>query len=170
MSSPHSLPHVSPDYSDLVAGQRACFRSGAPLPLAWRRAQLEALKALLEDNRGRFYSALYSDLRRNEIDADLMEIGFCINEVEYTLSHLDSWLAPEHAHTPLVLKPGRIRVRHDPLGVTLIIGTWNEPLMLTFGPLAPALAAGNTAVIKPSELCVATSALIAELVPRYLDP
>jgi aldehyde dehydrogenase (NAD+) len=169
MSSPHSLPGVSPDYSDLVADQRAYFHSGATRPVAWRRAQLEALKALLEENRGRFYSVLYSDLRRNQIDADLMDIGFCINEVEYTVRHLDSWLDPEHAHTPLVLKPGRIRVRHDPLGVTLIIGTWNEPLMLTLGPLVPALAAGNTAVLKPSELGVATSALIAELVPRYLD-
>ena len=169
MSSPRSLPDASLDYTDLVAGQRAHFLSGATRPVAWRRAQLKALKALLEDNRGRFYSALHEDLRRNQVDADLMDVGFSIKEAEYALEHLESWLKPEHAPTPLVLKPGRIRVRHDPLGVILIIGTWNEPLMLTFGPLAPALAAGNTAVIKPSELAAATSALIAELVPRYLD-
>ncbi len=169
MSSPASLPDVSLDYADLVSAQRAYFLSGATRPVAWRRAQLEALKALLKDNRGRFYSALYDDLRRNEVDADLMDIGHCINEADYALKHMESWLRPEHLPTPLALRPGRIRVRHDPLGVTLIIGAWNEPLMLTFGPLAPALAAGNTAVIKPSELAVATSALIAELVPRYLD-
>jgi acyl-CoA reductase-like NAD-dependent aldehyde dehydrogenase len=169
MSSPASLTDASLDYTDLIAAQRAYFLSGATRPVAWRRAQLEALKALLEDNRGRFYSALYDDLRRNEVDADLMDIGHCINEADYALRHMQSWLKPEHLPMPLVLEPGRIRVRHDPLGVTLIIGPWNEPLMLTFGPLAPALAAGNTAVIKPSELSVATSALIAELVPRYLD-
>jgi aldehyde dehydrogenase (NAD+) len=169
MSSPASLPDASLDYTNLVAAQRAYFLSGATRPVAWRRAQLEALKALLKDNRGRFYSALYKDLRRNEVDADLMDIGHYINEADYALKHMESWLKPEHLPMPLVLEPGRIRVRHDPLGVTLIIGPWNEPLMLTFGPLAPALAAGNTAVIKPSELAVATSALIAELVPRYLD-
>lgn len=62
-----------------------------------------------------------------------------------------------------------MRVRRDPLGVTLIIGAWNEPFMLTFGPLVPALAAGNTAVIKPSELAVACSSEIARLVPQYFD-
>ena len=66
MSSPASLPDVSLDYTNLVAAQRAYFLSGATRPAAWRRAQLEALKALLKDNRGRFYSALYEDLRRQK--------------------------------------------------------------------------------------------------------
>jgi len=157
------------NYRDLVGGQREYFVSGATRPVAWRRQQLEALKALLEDNRGRFLSALHQDLRRNEVDAELMDIGFCIKEAEYALKHMHNWLRAEHEPTPLVLQPGRVRVRHDPLGVTLIIGAWNEPLMLTFGPLAPALAAGNTAVIKPSEMCTATAALIGELVPQYMD-
>jgi acyl-CoA reductase-like NAD-dependent aldehyde dehydrogenase len=98
-----------------------------------------------------------------------MDVGFCIREAEYALKHMHAWLKPQREHTPIILEPGHVRVRRDPLGVTLIIGAWNEPLMLTFGPLAPALAAGNTAVIKPSELSVATAALIAELVPRYMD-
>jgi acyl-CoA reductase-like NAD-dependent aldehyde dehydrogenase len=158
------------DCSDLVSRQREYFVSGATRPVAWRRQQLEALKALLADNRGRFLSALHQDLRRNEVDAELMDIGFCIKEAEYALKHMHNWMRAEHEPTPLVLKPGHVRVRHDPLGVTLIIGAWNEPLMLTFGPLAPALAAGNTAVIKPSEMCAATAALIGELVPQYMDP
>ena len=157
------------DYKDLVTRQREYFVSGATRPLAWRRQQLEALKALLEDNRSRFLSALHQDLRRNEVDAELMDIGFCIKEAEYALKHMNSWLRAEHEPTPLVLRPGHVRTRRDPLGVTLIIGAWNEPLMLTFGPLAPALAAGNTAVIKPSEISAATSALIDELVPQYMD-
>ncbi len=159
-----------PDYSKLVADQRAYFLSGATRPVAWRHEQLEAVKSLLSDNRDQFYAALQEDLRRNEVDADLMDVGFCIKEAEYALKHMHEWMKEAHEPIPLVLRPGHVRVRRDPLGVTLIIGAWNEPLMLTFGPLAPALAAGNTAVIKPSELGVATSALIAELVPRYLDP
>jgi aldehyde dehydrogenase (NAD+) len=161
---------TAPDYSDLVAGQRAYFNSAATRPVKWRREQLEAAKALLSDNREAFFGALRQDLRRNDIDSDLMDVGFCVKEMEYALKHMHSWLKSERETTPLVMEPGHVRVRHDPLGVTLIIGAWNEPLMLTFGPLAPALAAGNTAVIKPSEMCVATSALIGELVPKYMDP
>jgi aldehyde dehydrogenase (NAD+) len=157
------------DYTGLVAGQREYFRSGATRPAEWSRQQLEALKALLEENRARFFAALHQDLRRNDTDSDLMDVGFCIKEAEYALKHLHHWMKAERELTPLLLEPGHVRVRRDPLGVTLIIGAWNEPPMLTFGPLAPALAAGNTAVIKPSEMCVATSALVAELVPRYLD-
>jgi acyl-CoA reductase-like NAD-dependent aldehyde dehydrogenase len=71
---------------------------------------------------------------------------------------------------PLVFEPGHIRVRRDPLGVTLIIGAWNEPFMLTFGPLTAALAAGNTAVLKPSEVAASCAAAAARLVPKYFDP
>jgi acyl-CoA reductase-like NAD-dependent aldehyde dehydrogenase len=157
------------DYSDLVEGQRAYFVSGATRSADWRKGQLEALKTLLEENRDGLLAALREDLHRNDVDSELMDVGFCVKEAEYALKHMHSWMKPEREPTPLVLEPGHVRVRHDPLGVTLIIGAWNEPLMLTFGPLAPALAAGNTAVIKPSELSVATSALVAELVPKYMD-
>jgi len=157
------------DYTDLVAGQREYFCSGATRPVEWRRGQLEAMKALLADNRDRFFAALGQDLHRNDVDSDVLDVGFCIKEAEYALRHLHHWMKAERQPTPLLLEPGHVSVRRDPLGVTLIIGPWNEPLMLTFGPLVPALTAGNTAVIKPSEMCVATSALIAELVPRYMD-
>jgi acyl-CoA reductase-like NAD-dependent aldehyde dehydrogenase len=158
------------DYADLVGRQREYFVSGATRPVEWRREQLDAMKNLLAENRDRFFAALRKDLRRNDVDSDLMDVGFCIKEAEYALKHMHHWMKVEREPTPLVLEPGHVRVRRDPLGVTLIIGAWNEPLMLTFGPLAPALAAGNTAVIKPSEMAVATSALIAELVPKYMDP
>ena len=112
MSSPTSLPDASLDYTDLVAAQRAYFLSGATRPVAWRRAQLEALKALLKDNRGRFYSALYEDLRRNEVDADLMDIGHCINEADYALKHMESWLKPEApAMSCWNASPGRCAVK-----------------------------------------------------------
>ena len=159
-----------PDYSKLVADQRADFHSGATRRVAWRDGATRGGEVLIERQpRPVLYSSAGADLRRNEVDADLMDVGFCIKEAEYALKHMHHWMKVEHEPTPLVLEPGHVRVRRDPLGVTLIIGAWNEPLMLTFGPLAPALAAGNTAVIKPSELGVETSALIAELVPKYLD-
>jgi len=79
-------------------------------------------------------------------------------------------MRPERVHTPLLMEPGHVRVRRDPFGVTLIIGAWNEPYMLTLAPLVAAIAAGNTAVLKPSEIGEATSQQTAEMVPKYLDP
>ena len=81
-----------------------------------------------------------------------MDVGYCVKEADYALKHIDAWMKPMHEPMPLVFEPGYIRVHRDPLGVTLIIGAWNEPFMLTFGPLVAALAAGNTAVMKPSEI------------------
>jgi aldehyde dehydrogenase (NAD+) len=116
------------------------------------------------------FPALWKDLHRNVVDADLMDVAYNVKEAEYALQHLDTWMKPERTDTPLVMEPSHVRVRRDPLGVTLIIGAWNEPFMLLFAPLAAAFAGGNTAVLKPSELAVACSTAAARLVPKYFDP
>ena len=121
----------TPDFSQLVADQRAYFNSGATRPVEWRVAQLNAMKTMIYENREAIYDALWHDIRRNDYDSDLMDVDFSINEAQYALKHLHKWVKPERMHTPLVFEPGHIRVRRDPLGVTLIIGAWNEPLMLT---------------------------------------
>lgn len=157
------------DYSALVASQREYFLSGSTRPARWRKAQLEAVKALFTENHDELCAALWKDLRRNVTDADLMDVEYNVKEADYALKHLDAWMEPQRVHTPLVFEPGHVRVRRDPLGVTLIIGAWNEPFMLLFAPLVAAVAGGNTAVLKPSELAVACSAAAARLVPRYFD-
>jgi aldehyde dehydrogenase (NAD+) len=161
--------HTEPDYTDLVAAQREYFRAGHTRPLAWRVSQLKALKAMFVENRPALYDALYHDLRRNTVDADLMDIEFCVRDADHALEHLHEWVNPQPVRLPPAMRPGHAVVRRDPLGVTLIIAPWNEPLELMFSPLVPALAAGNTAVLKPSEISAATSSAIAELVPRYFD-
>jgi aldehyde dehydrogenase (NAD+) len=158
------------DYSKLVERQREFFLSGATRPQSWRRAQLEAVRALFRQNHDDLCHALWKDLRRNVIDADLMDVEYCAKEAEYALRHLATWMEPQRFSVPLVFQPSHIRVRPDPLGVTLIIGAWNEPFMLTFGPLTAALAGGNTAVIKPSELAESCAAAAASLAPKYFDP
>lgn len=158
-----------PGYSALVAQQRAYFLAGNTRPISWRRAQLEALKAMFTEHHDELCDALWKDLRRNVTDADLMDVAYNVKEADYALKHLDRWVEPERVHTPLVLQPGHVRVRRDPLGVTLIIGAWNEPFMLLFAPLVAAIATGNTAVLKPSELAAACSAIAARLVPEYFD-
>jgi acyl-CoA reductase-like NAD-dependent aldehyde dehydrogenase len=113
--------------------------------------------------------ALWHDLRRNETDADLMDIDINVREAEFALAHVHDWIKPRREAMPIVMKPGRVRVRRDPLGVTLVIGAWNEPFMLTLGPLVSAIAAGNTAVVKPSEVSEASAAVLAEMIPKFLD-
>ena len=87
--------------------------------MAWRIEQLKAIKAMIEASRGAMREALWHDLRRNETDADLMDIDINIHEAEFTLAHLPDWIKPRREATPIVMEPGHVRVRRDPLVVTL---------------------------------------------------
>ena len=157
------------DYAGLVEGQRSYFKAGNTRPVAWRVAQLKAIQAMIDESREAMYEALWHDLRRNNTDNDLIDVDWSIREAQYALDHLQEWMEVRHMPTPLLMHPGHVRVRHDPLGVTLIIGAWNEPFMLTVGPLVAAIAAGNTAVLKPSEIADASAQVLADMVPQYLD-
>jgi aldehyde dehydrogenase (NAD+) len=108
-------------------------------------------------------------LHRNRIDADLTDVKYIESEVDYVLSRLQQWMTPQAVDTPLMLAPSHAQVRYDPLGVGLIIGTWNYPVMLTLSPLIAAISGGNAAFIKPSEVAPATAEAIAQRVPEYLD-
>ncbi len=162
-----------PNHLDDIAGLadrlRTTFRGGRTLDLAWRREQLQALLRLLKENTGRFEETLAADMGKPAMEAFLADIGFPLSEAKLALKNLDKWTKPEKVATPSTAGPGKSYVKYDPLGVVLIISPWNYPVQLCFNPLVAAIAAGNTAVIKPSELNPKTSALIAELVPKYLD-
>src|SRR5207249_453560 len=153
----------------LVSKHRNYFRSGATRAVEWRKGQLTALRAMMTDHAEDFYAALWSDLRRNRTDADLTDVKFLASEVEHVLAHLREWMNPVPASTPTLLAPSEVRVRFDPLGVGLIIGTWNYPVMLSLSPLIAAISGGNAAVVKPSEIAPATSEVISRLIPQYLD-
>jgi aldehyde dehydrogenase (NAD+) len=135
-----------PDLRALVSRQRDYFRSGATRSAAWRASQLAALKAMMEAHAEDFYAALWTDLRRNRIDADLTDVKYIADEVDHVLAHLRGWMKPLPVSTPFILVPSHAQVRFDPLGVGLIIGTWNYPVMLTVSPLIAAISGGNTAM------------------------
>src|SRR5204863_5423903 len=157
------------DFGKLVAEHRAYFLSGVTRSAEWRESQLRALRSMMKDHAEDFYAALWSDLRRNRIEADFVDVKFMTSEIDHVLGHLRRWMKPVPISTPYQLAPSHAEVRFDPLGVGLIIGTWNYPLMLTLSPLVAAIAAGNCAVIKPSEVSPATGEAIARFLPEYLD-
>jgi aldehyde dehydrogenase (NAD+) len=158
-----------PDFRTLVSHHRNYFRSGVTRSLEWRISQLTALASMMTDHVEDFYAALWTDLRRNRVDADLTDVKYITGEIDHLLAHLGRWIEPLPVSSPLMLAPSHARVRFDPLGVGLIIGTWNYPVMLTLSPLIGAISGGNTAVIKPSEVAAATADVIARHVPDYLD-
>ncbi|MDT0331846.1 aldehyde dehydrogenase family protein [Nocardiopsis lambiniae] len=148
---------------------RAVFASGRTKPIDWRRAQLRRLRALLVEERPALERALKADLGKSPVEAHTTEIGFVVNEIDHTLKNLASWLRPKRVAVPMAMAPARARTVREPLGTVLVISPWNYPINLALAPLVGAVAAGNTVVLKPSELSPATSALLAELLPRYLD-
>ena len=157
------------DFAGLVARHRKYFLSGKTRTVEWREAQLDALHRLMTERADDLCAALWKDLRRNRVDADATDVKYVADEAAYARHHLRRWMHPLHVSTPLIMAPGRTEIRFDPLGVGLIIGAWNYPIMLSLSPLVAAIAGGNAAVIKPSEVSPACAEVIAKLVPQYLD-
>jgi aldehyde dehydrogenase (NAD+) len=170
-----ATPPVAPatpdlDAAALLAGLRATFTTGRTRDLAWRKEQLRALRRMLAEREEDLLGALRLDLGKPAIEAFLTELAFVRAEIDVTLKHLDRWVRPERVGIPVKQRPGRARIHRDPLGVVLIIGPWNYPVQLLLAPLVGAIAAGNCAVLKPSEVSVTVSATLARLLPQYLDP
>ncbi|MGW6832756.1 aldehyde dehydrogenase family protein [Streptomyces sp. NPDC054949] len=160
-------PHTVSPLTKTVAEVRRLFDSGKTRPMAARVGRLRALRAMLAEHQPAFEAALWNDLHKGPGEAQLTEINVTLAEINHMLRHLRRWARPRRAPAPAALWPARARLVSEPLGVVLVIAPWNYPVQLLLNPLVGALAAGNTAVLKPSELAPATSALIARLVPRY---
>ncbi|WP_435874623.1 aldehyde dehydrogenase family protein [Nocardia vinacea] len=152
-----------------MARVRREFASGRTRDRAWREEQLRNVIRLLDEQEDQIVAALASDLGRSRAEAWLGDISSTRGEAVFALKHLRRWMRRRRQPLPLVQYPGSAWVQYEPLGVVLVIGPWNYPVYLTLSPLVAALAAGNCAILKPSELAPATSALLARLVPEYLD-
>jgi aldehyde dehydrogenase (NAD+) len=163
--SPDAPDSMQPfaNFSDLVQRQREFFHSGATRPLEFRRAQLHKLRDALVANEAALLDALRADLGKSPHEAYISEVGFLLSDIQHALRHLPGWLKPQRRQTPLVAWPARGFVIPEPFGVALIIGAWNYPLQLLLCPLVGAIAAGNCAVLKPSEFAPHTAAAVAEL-------
>ncbi|MET7889058.1 aldehyde dehydrogenase family protein [Streptomyces avermitilis] len=156
--------------ADTVARLRATFRTGRTKPVEWRTDQLDRLREMLTTHGADLAAALHADLGKSSTEAYRTEIDFTVREIDHTLSHLGTWLRPESAPVPPHLGDDATAwTQYDPLGVVLVIAPWNYPAQLLLTPMIGALAAGNAVVVKPSELAPATSAVLARLLPQYLD-
>jgi len=153
----------------VLADVRRVFNSGRTRPLSWRSEQLRAIERMCDEREPEIAEAIGKDLGRPAFEAWLGDVGSTKAEAAFARKHLKKWVKPKRQGLPLAQLPGRAWVQYDPLGVVLVIGPWNYPFYLCMAPLVAAVAAGNAAVIKPSELAPATSAVIARLVPEYLD-
>ncbi|GFQ03941.1 aldehyde dehydrogenase family 3 member f1 [Phtheirospermum japonicum] len=139
-----------------VAGLKKAFRSGKTRGIDWRKAQLGAIRRFLAENEAQIFEALKQDLGKHPVEAYRDEIGVVKKSADHALLHIDKWMAPKKSKLPLLLFPSRAQVLPEPLGVAL-------------DPLIGAISAGNTVVIKPSELAPACSSLLKRIIPHYLD-
>ena len=138
-------------------------------PRRFRLQQLKALEKMLDEHLEDFVQALAEDLGKSATEAKFSEIDVVRAEIDFAQRHLAEWMDSTSVKVPLALQPAMAKVEPRPLGVVLIIGAWNYPVQLVLAPLVAAIAAGNAAVIKPSELAPATSGVLAKFLPVYLD-
>ncbi|CAB4382444.1 aldehyde dehydrogenase 3 family, member D1 [Rhizophagus irregularis] len=157
------------EFPQLIEDLRTSFAKHLTKPLGYRKKQLEQLYNLLDENQDELCEALYKDLHKSKIQSMLSEIGLVREECLEALNNLDRWASPEYVKTSLMFKINKCHIKKDPVGTVLIIGAWNYPVNVLLLPLVGAIAAGCTAVIKPSELAANTAAVITKLSSQYLD-
>lgn len=155
---------------EIYAAQQAFFESGQTLPLSFRKTQLKKLKQGIKKYEKAILDALYADMRKHPMEAYGSEVGFAYTEIDHILSSLREWMRPQEVSSPLEHYPSHSKVIRSPLGLTLIIAPWNYPFNLLMGPLAGAIAGGNCAILKPSELAPHTAAVMEQLIKDTFDP
>ncbi|MFY9920442.1 MAG: aldehyde dehydrogenase family protein, partial [Mycobacterium sp.] len=160
---------VAPDIPETVARLRATFATGRTRSVEWRKQQLKAMQRMVEENETAIAAALEQDLGRKPFEAWLADIASVVGEAKDAAKNVKKWTRRRYRMLEMSQLPGLGWVEYEPYGTVLVIGAWNFPFALTLGPAVGAIAAGNTVVLKPSEVAPASSALMAELVPRYLD-
>lgn len=155
---------------EIVENQRKFFHTGATLPVSFRLEMLKKLRDALDRREAEIQEALAADLGKSGYESFMCETGLVRGEISYMLRHTGR-LAGEHTvHTPLAQFAARSYRKPSPYGVTLIMSPWNYPVLLTLDPLADAIAAGNTAVVKPSAYAPASSAVLAEMIRECFPP
>lgn len=151
---------IPDNVSNILSDMRKYFNSGMTKSVSFRIEQLKNLKTAIRSNENEIINALRKDMKKPPFETYASEIGFLYLEIEHAINHVQSWASPKRAFTPVIHFPSSSVIYQEPYGMALIIGPWNYPLQLIIAPLVGAIAAGNCAVIKPSEIAPATSSVI----------
>ena len=155
---------------DIVSRQKTYFASGITLPVEFRIAALRRLQDAIRRQESEIMDALQADLGKSTAESYMCEVGIVLSEISFMLKHVRSYARENRVRTPLAQYVSRSYVKPSPYGVVLIMSPWNYPFMLTLDPLVDALAAGNTAVIKPSAYSPRTSAVLQSLIAECFEP
>jgi len=158
------------DFEEIILHQRQFFAAHSTKDIDFRKQQLRKLKALLQANESALYNAIYKDFAKSEFDTYATELGLIYAEIDYFIKHLRGLSKPKRIRTNIANLIGSSKIYKEPLGVCLIVGAWNYPYQLTLLPMITAMAAGNTCVVKPSDLATNSSAAIAKLINENFPP
>ncbi len=154
----------------LLAKQRDFYKSGKTLSIPFRIAMLKKLRTAILTHEKQIADALYADLGKSEYESFMCECGIALSELSYMIKHTRRFAKEKRVRTPLAQFPSRSYQKPSPYGSVLIMSPWNYPFLLTLGPLANAIAAGNTAILKPSAYSPATGTLVARIIGECFPP
>ncbi len=155
---------------NILQKQRTFFTSQSTKSLDFRKTQLKKLKQIISDNENLFYEAIDKDFGKSQFDTYTTELAIIYGEINYYLKNLKSLMKPKSAKTNLPNLPASSKIYQDPLGCSLVIGAWNYPYQLSICPMISAIAAGNTCILKPSEVAAHSMKLMANLFNENFDP
>ena len=160
---------IKTNYKDLVKSQLDYFNSNATKDVNFRIAMLKKLLNILKSNEGLLDEAIYKDFKKSSFENYATELSIVYHDINEAISKLKGWSKKISVATNMANLPASSYIIPEPLGVTLTIGAWNYPYQLSLAPVVPALAAGNTVIIKPSELALNTSNIMAKLINENFD-
>ncbi|PKA57103.1 Aldehyde dehydrogenase family 3 member H1 [Apostasia shenzhenica] len=154
---------------ELVKGLRENYYSGRTKTYKWRAAQLKGILKMIDEKEEEIMAALFEDLSKPKLESFAHEISLARSACVLALKELHRWMKPEKVSSMLSVFPSSAEIVTEPLGLVLVISAWNYPFLLAIDPVIGAISAGNTVVLKPSEISPSTSALFARLLPDYVD-
>ena len=158
------------EFQSTIERQKNYFLSGATRNVEHRIERLKCLKDAIRQHEKDIFEALDADIRKPAFESYASEIGFLYDEITVALKRIRSWVKPKRVGTPILHFPSSSYIQYEPKGVVLIIGAWNYPVQLSLNPLIAAVAAGNCAIVKPSEFSPASAAVVEKIAMACFSP
>ncbi|MGZ5193268.1 MAG: aldehyde dehydrogenase family protein, partial [Kaistella sp.] len=152
------------NFTEILADQRIFFNTQKTKSLKFRKMYLEKLKEVIIKNENELYEAIYKDFGKSKFDTFATEISFVLKDIDYYLKNMNSLARAKKVKTNLANQLGSSKIVMEPLGCTLVIGAWNYPYQLSLSPMIASMAAGNTCILKPSEVAENTMKAMAKII------